>query len=185
MRGFISGVLKQEPGETEKRNLLVNGTTPNVSKPSTKTLQAVIEDSIENQKNSDSTGDIGFYVGCELGMAFTQRNLEQAIVCYRNFRNSVMIVYDLNKSQYGLSPLTCFRLSQLAITTLYLEDLTQLTSTLVQDRLNEQGLEVSSLFEKVDMKIYRSHLLQAFLFDHISPNLPSFNPQMFALGSDS
>jgi len=167
VRGFISGVLKQEPGETEKRNLLVNGTTPNVSKPSTKTLQAVIEDSIENQKNSDSTGDIGFYVGCELGMAFTQRNLEQAIVCYRNFRNSVMIV------------------SQLAITTLYLEDLTQLTSTLVQDRLNEQGLEVSSLFEKVDMKIYRSHLLQAFLFDHISPNLPSFNPQMFALGSDS
>ena len=35
------------------------------------------------------------------------------------------------------------------------------------------------------MKLHRSHLLQAFLFDHIQPNVPSFNTQMFALGSNS
>ena len=33
------------------------------------------------------------------------------------------------------------------------------------------------------MKIHRSHLLQAFLFDHIQPHMPAFNTNVFKLGS--
>ena len=81
------------------------------------------------------------------------------IVSYRNFRNAVMIVYDVNKSKYGLNPLNCFRFSQAAIDALHLNDLSKLTSTLVQDRITENKLNIDSFFEEVDMKIHRSHLL--------------------------
>lgn len=37
---------------------------------------------------------------------------------YRNFKNSVMIIYDVDKSEYGLSPLKCYRLSENAINAL-------------------------------------------------------------------
>lgn len=185
VRGRISGVLQQEPGEKIKSNLFINQTTPDTSKTPTKALKTIIEENMENQKNQDATSDIGFYVSCELGMAFTQRNLNQAIVNYRNFRNCIMVVYDLNKSQYGLNPLMCYRLTEDAINSLYLNDLAKLTSTLVQDSIIENNLKIEEFFEEVEMKIHRSHLLQAFLFDHIQPNIPSFNPKMFALGCDS
>jgi len=35
------------------------------------------------------------------------------------------------------------------------------------------------------MKIHRSHLLQAFLFDHIQPYMPAFNTQLLRLGSSN
>lgn len=76
-----------------------------MGKPPAKSLKARIEEELESQKGSEQSSEIGFYVSSELGAAFTQRNLHQMIISYRNFRNSVMIVYDLNKSQHGLNPL--------------------------------------------------------------------------------
>lgn len=35
------------------------------------------------------------------------------------------------------------------------------------------------------LKIHRSHLIQAFLFDHIQPEMPAFNTNLFRLGSTS
>ena len=35
------------------------------------------------------------------------------------------------------------------------------------------------------MKINRSHLLQAFLFDHIAPKMPAFNTNLLNLGSST
>jgi hypothetical protein len=40
------------------------------------------------------------------------------MLAYRNFKNSVMIVYDVDKSDYGLNPLKCYRLSENAINAL-------------------------------------------------------------------
>lgn len=185
VRGKITGVLKQEPGQTDASNLLINGTSPDTSKFTNKPLKAYIEEQTEGQKSSEQSSDIGFYVACELGMAFTQRNLFQAIACYRNFRNSILIVYDLNKSSYGFNPLKCYRLSQTAINALFLNDYSKLTSTLTQETINSQQLKLDHFFEEVDIKIHRSHLLQAFLFDHIQPQVPSFNTNMFQLGSNS
>ena len=70
-----------------------------------------------------------------------------------------MIVYDVNKSSFGLNPLTCYRLSENAIKALNLNDLTKLTSALVQDAINDSGLTIEEMFEILDIKIHRSHLL--------------------------
>jgi hypothetical protein len=55
---------------------------------------------------------VGFYVSCQLGLAFSIQNLRLLIKAYKNFRNSVMVIYDINKSTYGLNPFQCFRLSE-------------------------------------------------------------------------
>ena len=70
----------------------------------------------------DSTNSVGFYVSCQLGMAFSHKNLISMIAAYRNFRNSCMVVYDVTKSPYGLNPLKCYRLSQSAIDSLNLNN---------------------------------------------------------------
>jgi len=64
---------------------------------------------------------VGFYVSCQLGLAFSIQNLRLLIKAYKNFRNSVMIIYDINKSTYGLNPFQCFRLSEAATKALMLE----------------------------------------------------------------
>jgi len=38
---------------------------------------------------------------------------------------------------------------------------------LVQDKIRSSNLTISELFEEVPIRVYRSHLVQAFLFDHI------------------
>ena len=78
---------------------------------------------------------------------------------YRKFRNSVMVVFDADKSQYGMNPMTCYRLSPAAIKALNLNELTELTSTLTQDKVASSGLSIDSFFHQVDMKVHRSHLL--------------------------
>ena len=90
---------------------------------------------------------------------------------YRNYKNSVMLVYDNDKSKYGLNPLKCYRLSIGAIKALSLDEQmkSDVTLTLIQDKIREEGLSIDTFFEDVPMKIHRSHLLQAFLFDHIAP----------------
>jgi len=94
-----------------------------------------------------------------------------------------MVVYDVDKSAYGLSPLKCFRLSEGAIKALSLDDLQNLSVTLMQNKIREHNLSISDFFEEVYLKIHRSHLLQAFLFDHIQPHMPTFNTNLFRLGS--
>lgn len=41
---------------------------------------------------------------------------------YRNFKNSVMIVYDASKADYGLNALKCYRLSENAVKAMNLDD---------------------------------------------------------------
>lgn len=151
--GIIMGVLKKE---LTQNNLFITATRPD-SKGSFKSLKSLTSE--DEGKKEESNNEIGIYVSCELGLAFTHTNLVQMIVAYRNFRNSVMAVYDVNKSAYGLNPLLCFRLSQQAIAALNLNDPSNLTDKLVQDKILSSGLTMTSLFEEVDMKIHRSHLL--------------------------
>ena len=90
-----------------------------------------------------------------------------------------MFVYDVNKSTYGLNSIKCYRLSEGAINALNLNKPNQFAEHLVQDKIRENNLNIANFFEEVPVKIARSHLLQAFLFDHIQPHMPSFNPNMF------
>lgn len=117
-----------------------------------------------------------------MGLVFTQKNLIALIYHYKSFKNSFMMAYDSNKSQFGMNPVKCYRLSQKAIDTLNLNDLLKVTDQLVQDKIKEHNLTIETFFEECPVKIHRSHLLQAFLFDHIQPKIPSFNTSVLKMG---
>lgn len=79
-----------------------------------KITKAHVQIGPEEKKKKSDKGDnfyVGFYVSCQQGLAFSNANIMSLINIYKNFPNSVMIVYDINKSYYGLNPLKCFRLS--------------------------------------------------------------------------
>lgn len=42
-------------------------------------------------------------------------------------------------------------------------------------------MTVGELFEEVLVKIHRSHIQQAYLFDYIQPSMPAFNTNVFKL----
>jgi hypothetical protein len=50
-----------------------------------------------------------------MGLTFNIETLTQLYKYYKDFKNSVFIIYDVSKSDYGLNPLHCFRLSEKAI----------------------------------------------------------------------
>ena len=72
-----------------------------------------LRDALENeQQKLMDTNRIGFYISVNGGSPFTSNTLLKLFDYYRNtFRNSVIIVYDLSKAQYGLNPLQGYRLS--------------------------------------------------------------------------
>lgn len=107
------------------------------------------------------------------------------IKAQKNFKNSVMIVYDINKSKYGLNPLKCYRLSEGVISALNIDIKKENFGILVQDKIRENNLNIQNFFDEVPLVIKRSHLLQAFLFDHIQPHMPAFNTNLFNLGSST
>lgn len=150
-RGMVMGVLKKD---LEIQSLLVTQTMPDFNK-GFRNLKQILDQ--EKDKQNDINNEIGFYVSCQLGMAFSHKNLLSMISSYRNFRNSVMIVYDVTKSTYGLNPLKCYRLSQAAIDCLNLNNPGEMTDSLLQDRIRDNSLE--SLFAEIPIKIHRSHLL--------------------------
>ena len=96
-----------------------------------------------------------------------------------------MIVYDITKSNYGLNPFQCFRLAKSTIAALNLDSDMPVKDKLIQDVISNNSLTVNNFFEEVPLKIHRSHLIQAFLFDHIQPQMPAFNTNLFKLGSSS
>ena len=122
--GLIMGVLKKE---IDEQYLLVTATVPQ-SKRQFRSLKQIQDMEKDQAAKDDSTNSIGFYVSCQLGMAFSHKNLLTMIAAYRNFRNSCMVVYDVTKSPYGLNPLKCFRLSQSAIESLNLNNPAQMTN---------------------------------------------------------
>ena len=144
-------------------------------------LTAAIEN--ESQKLMDTT-KVGFYISSQMGLTFNMDTLYNLYESYRNFKNSVFIIYDISKANFGLNPLHCFRLSEKAIETLDKNTIPSVDKmTLVQDKIRSSNLTISELFEEVPLRIHRSHLLQAFLFDHIQPHMPAFNTNLFKLAT--
>jgi hypothetical protein len=141
----------------------------------------------ESQKLRD-TNKVGFYLSVNMGLTFNIDTLTHLYKCYREFKNSIFVIYDVSKSDFGLNPLHCFRLSEKAIEAFTDKSAPTSISTtdkinLVQERIRSEGLTIAELFEEVPIRIYRSHLVQAFLFDHIQPHMPAFNPNFFKLAT--
>jgi hypothetical protein len=70
-----------------------------------------------------------------------------------------MIIYDITKSQYGLNPFQCYRLSTNAVSALNLDANTPIRDELIIDVIRKNSLTVQNFFEEVPMKIHRSHLV--------------------------
>lgn len=122
-----------------------------------------------------------------MGLTFNLETLTELYKCYKDFKNSVFITYDVSKSDYGLNPLHCFRLSEKAIEAFDLNSQAQPGTAdkinLLQERIKSQNLTIAEFFEEVPIRVNRSHLVQAFLFDHIQPHMPAFNNNVFKLAS--
>ena len=42
---------------------------------------------------------------------------------------------------------------------------------------------MEEMFEEIPIKVQRSHMQQAYLFDYIQPEMPAFNTNIFKLAS--
>lgn len=168
--------------------MLITQTMPELvgSKVEMQELAEAIEN--ESQKLMDNA-KVGFYLSVNMGLTFNIETLNQLYKYYKAFKNSVFIVYDVSKSDYGLNPLHCFRLSEKAIEAFDFGNTAQHQGTvsdkinLIQERIRSQNITVNELFEEVPIRVYRSHLVQAYLFDHIQPEMPAFNANLFKLAT--
>lgn len=107
------GVLKDQTKDGGS-TLLITQAMPEIvgAKIQMKELTEAIEN--ESQRLMDTT-KVGFYISVNMGLTFNLETLTQLYKCYKEFKNSVFIVYDVSKSDYGLNPFHAFRLSEKAI----------------------------------------------------------------------
>ena len=61
------------------------------------------------------TNEIGFYLNSRMGLGFNREVLAQQLESQRKFRNSIFVVYDTSKANFGLNPLKAYRLTQRAL----------------------------------------------------------------------
>ena len=96
----------------------------------------------------------------------------------RKYKNSIFIVYDTSKANYGLSPLRAYRFTEKAFESISKSK----AGYMPQKQVNLDDLSVlDDLFEEVPIKVQRSHMQQAYLFDFIQPEMPAFNTNILKL----
>ena len=110
-QGFLMGVTKKIEGE-EEDSLLVTQTMPRANKALMASLLRTLEN--ESQRLMD-TNEIGFYMNSRMGLAFTREILSQLLESQKKFKNSVFLVYDTSKANYGLNSIRAYRLSKTAL----------------------------------------------------------------------
>ena len=77
-----------------------------------KTQMASLLKTLENESQRlIDTNEIGFYINSTMGLAFNREVLNQLLESYKKFKNSIFIVYDTSKANFGLNPLKAYRLS--------------------------------------------------------------------------
>merc|ERR1719327_981331 len=101
------GVTQREIGDSAD-SLLITQTMPKSKRAQMADLMQTIEN--EKQKLMD-TNEIGFYVNTRMGLCFNLQILTELLNQTRKFKNSIMIIYDTQKSNYGMNPLKAYRLS--------------------------------------------------------------------------
>ena len=117
-----------------------------------------------------------------MGLCFNREVLLLLLEASKKFKNSVFIVYDTSKANFGLNPLHAYRLTEKAIST-FKHDHGVIQPILLQEKIAETKLTIEDMFEEIPIKVSRSHMQQAYLFDQIQPNMPAFNTNMFKLAS--
>ena len=126
------------------------------------------------------TNEIGFYLNSRLGLAFNRDCLSQLVESLKKFKNSVFIVYDTSKANYGFNPLKAYRLSQKAIDA-FQQEHGNLIMNISQEKLLALNLSAEQMFDEIPVRVQRNHMQQAYLFDYIRPEMPAFNTNVFKL----
>lgn len=112
--GQIMGVTQNNIGSTID-SLFVTQTMPHSNNSQmTDMLRKTMEK--DSQRLMD-TNEVGFYTSARMGLCFRLEILTELINVTKKFRNAVMIIYDTQKSNFGLNPLKAYRLSEKAIAT--------------------------------------------------------------------
>lgn len=109
--GLLMGVTQDNVGKQED-SMLVTQTMPRSNNAEMSELMRAMEN--ESQRLMD-TNEIGFYASARMGLCFTIATLTELINSTKKFKNSIMMIYDTQKSNYGLAPLKAYRLSEKAI----------------------------------------------------------------------
>jgi hypothetical protein len=63
------------------------------------------------------TSKVGFYISVYMGLTFNIETLNKLFEYYKIFKNSVVLIYDISKSNYGLNPIQVYRISEKALET--------------------------------------------------------------------
>ena len=170
------GVTKVMEGE-EENSLLVTQTMPKANRAQMSMLLKTLEN--ESQRLMD-TNEIGFYLNSRMGMAFDREVLQSLLEASKKNKNSVFVVYDTSKANFGFNPLKAYRLSQKALDS-FSQSHGAVKMQITQQKLLEEGLTVQDLYDEIPVKIQRNHMQQAYLFDYIRPEMPAFNTNVFKL----
>ena len=113
-----------------------------------------------------TTNEVGFYINSRMGLCFDKEVLIMLLESCKKFKNSIFIVYDTSKANFGLNPLHAYRLTEKAIKT-FTHQLGVIQPELLQTRIQEEKLVIEEMFEQIPIKVQRSHMQQAYLFDYI------------------
>ena len=97
------------------------------------------------------TNEVGFYVSSRIGLSFNKDTIVQFIDAYKKFKNSIFIVYDISKSDYGMNPLKAYRLSEKALTILTVNGALQ--THVIQSSLLSHKISNEEFFEEIHIKI--------------------------------
>jgi len=92
----------------------------------------------ESQRLMD-TNEIGFYLNSRMGLAFNREVLSQLLESQKKFKNSVFLIYDTQKANYGLNSVKAYRLSQIALDA-FSSAHGQLQMVISQEKLLEMNL---------------------------------------------
>ena len=131
-QGFLMGVTEKFESE-QMDSLLVDQTMPKSSKAQMRDLIKAIDN---DQQKLITTNEVGFYINSNMGLCFNKEVITQLLESYKKFKNSVFIVYDTSKANYGLNPLQAYRLSTKAIASFTKED-GILQPTILQSKILE------------------------------------------------
>jgi len=103
------------------------------------------------------TNEIGFYMNSRMGLAFNRDVLNQLIESQRKFKNTVFIVYDTSKANFGLNPIRAYRLSQRALDA-FAQDHGSVQMVISQQKLLELNLSANEIYDEIEVRVQRNHM---------------------------
>ena len=143
----------------------VRNSMPTKALDSTKKGQKQEKEIVKLQEEvKGETHVVGIYQSAVNCTFFTEAVLESLRQRQKQAQVCVCLNYDLSQAARGLCAFKAYRLSKAAE--------------------EERPARIQGFFEEIPIRIFRPHLLQAFLAEHVYPALPQFHHNFFDIASE-